>query len=457
MNAVWQSIQGDFENRPLLAGCFGLIAGIALHAFPIMIAVLMGVGWLCRRSTALIWLGAFLLIGLWVSPRPAMEGAEATWASGEYSVTSVPSPTANGFVFDIEQGESHLVAFWNGSDPPILADTIQVQTRINPVKSRPEMAALQGTTGTVSISSKNSSVLPSGSGIHRFEFTFAARMRDFVKRDLGGRNGALMAGLAFNDSSALTPRDKTELETTGTLFLIAASGLHLFIFEELFMALFAKKLVPRSLRLALFGIFILFYAGSTGYHPATVRAGIMTLIAASAYLWNRQYDGLSALSLAGMAYLLWRPDQLFTPGFQLSMLAVLALILGHDVWRNPKAHLATTSFWGWAGSTPIGAFWFKVVAWTGPLACLLPVILLGPAVALCLVDYGLHSALPVLAAPISFILKFIAALLWKWLDFFASIRAGSSIPSAISGYWLFGLYGAFVIVMRALKPNRGEA
>lgn len=457
MKSIYFQIQGDLEHRPLLAGLIGLICGIALHGFPVVIAVLVAAGWLSRKTSALAWLGLFFLLGLFLTPPVPFTGAEADTANGTYYVTSVPSETHNGFVFDLKQGQSRLIGFWKGDQPPVFGDAVQVNGQINPVKQSPEAAALEGISGTVALDPQNCSVVPAGNELNRFEFEFGANLRAFIARDIGGREGALMAGLAFNDSAYLSAQDKTELENTGTQFLIAASGLHLFVFETLFMALFIKQLVPRPARLVLFGIFLLFYIGATGYHAATVRAGIMTMLAASAYLWNRQYDGLSALSLAGIAYLLWQPANLFTPGFQLSMLAVFILILGHDAWQHKKLEWATTSFWGWLGSTPVGALWFKVVAWTGPIACLIPVLLLGPAVALCLADYGLHAISPSLAAPLSLLVKWMAALIWKWLDFFTSLRFSSAQLTKVSGYWLFLFYGGLALWLRTMKRKEESA
>ncbi len=394
------------------------------------------------------------MVGLFLSPPKIAAQQNNSVANGIFTVTTVPVRTTAGYVLNLQDHQLKLLAFSKEANPPLLGDQVKVTAPIKPIKKHINQARMQGLSGQVSLTSRDSHVVASGSKINADEYSFAEKIRAFIDQDIGGRDGALMAGLAFNDSSYLSQADKLELQSTGCMFLIAASGLHLFVFQALFMSLFLPHLVPRALRLALFGIFIVVYTGATGYHAATVRAGLMTIIAASAYLWNRKYDGLSALSLAGLFYLAWQPSSLFSPGFQLSMLAVTTLVLGNEVTPAGKWQSALTSFWGWVGSTPIGAFWFKTASWIGPVACLLPILLLTPTIVLCLLDYLIHSLVPVLAVPLSLSIKALASIMWKWLDFCSAIPYSSTDLQRVSGYWLVLLYGTLFAWLISSRKRR---
>lgn len=58
-----------------------------------------------------------------------------------------------------------------------------------------------------------------------------------------------------------------------------------------------------------------------------VRAGIMAAIFLVGYGFGRRWRGLDLLAIAAVAVLIWRPNDLFTPGFQLSFGIVGAMLL----------------------------------------------------------------------------------------------------------------------------------
>jgi competence protein ComEC len=66
-----------------------------------------------------------------------------------------------------------------------------------------------------------------------------------------------------------------------------------------------------------------------GAGAASVRAGTMACLGLFARATARTFDALRALLVAGFVMVLWNPHVLaFDPGFQLSLIATLGLILG---------------------------------------------------------------------------------------------------------------------------------
>lgn len=80
------------------------------------------------------------------------------------------------------------------------------------------------------------------------------------------------------------------------------------------------------------GITIALFVLAAGAGAASVRAGLMAGLALLARATGRTYDVVRALLVAGVLMLLWNPLLLaFDPGFQLSFMATLGLVLGAPV------------------------------------------------------------------------------------------------------------------------------
>jgi len=138
--------------------------------------------------------------------------------------------------------------------------------------------------------------------------------------------GALLAATMLGRTSLLPADAKNAFMTTGTLHLFAISGLHIAGMAA------ALLWVARHLRLPATpsGVIVLgllwLYVQVTGASPSSVRAWIM-----AAFLWGgqageRATPALQSLALACAVTLLLNPEACTDAGFQLSYIAVLALI-----------------------------------------------------------------------------------------------------------------------------------
>ncbi|MBQ1957596.1 MAG: ComEC/Rec2 family competence protein, partial [Alistipes sp.] len=111
--------------------------------------------------------------------------------------------------------------------------------------------------------------------------------------------------------------------------LLAVSGLHvgyLFALINLLLlplALFRRGQVAR----ALVAIAVIWgYAAMTGLAPSTIRAAVMFSLLQLSLLVASRYNSLNALCFTAMAMLLWRGENIYDAGFQLSVLAVFAIV-----------------------------------------------------------------------------------------------------------------------------------
>ena len=116
------------------------------------------------------------------------------------------------------------------------------------------------------------------------------------------------------------------LSEGGAFHFLAISGLHVGIFAAFVWAALNWLPVPIRLRTVVLIVMIWLYALFTGLHISAVRAALMLSFILAAPLFERRHDSVHALVAAALLILLIWPQQLFTAGFQLTFLAVWAVI-----------------------------------------------------------------------------------------------------------------------------------
>lgn len=143
----------------------------------------------------------------------------------------------------------------------------------------------------------------------------------------------LLRGLLLADRKLIDDDTKVDFVNSGVVHVLAVSGLHVGYIILIFLFLFSRTNVILRIFLTIIGLVIFLLI--TNSPPSVFRATIMTLVALSAFLANREYNGINALAIAAIIILLINPNDLFSPGFQLSFSAVASILI---IW--PK--LSTT-------------------------------------------------------------------------------------------------------------------
>jgi ComEC/Rec2-related protein len=80
--------------------------------------------------------------------------------------------------------------------------------------------------------------------------------------------------------------------------------------------------------------FVLLYLLLVEAQVAVLRAGVMSMIASLGLVFGRRYTIGGLVSVSAIAILIWRPDQIFNAGFQLTFGVVLGLIHLSPVFRR---------------------------------------------------------------------------------------------------------------------------
>ncbi|MGI9310895.1 MAG: DNA internalization-related competence protein ComEC/Rec2 [bacterium] len=186
---------------------------------------------------------------------------------------------------------------------------------------------------------------------------FRQRVAEFIRVETGARaRSGLLAALTVGLRSGMTARDWEVLLRTGTIHLIAISGLHIGLVSGLVLMLFAwcwRNAGALALRLpapkagVLAGLLAgCVYALLAGMTTPTQRAVCMLAVVALALFFQRRPFGFETWAIALAAVLIVDPLAPLSAGFWLSFGAVMILIYGVTRTRDvtsPSAQPAATS------------------------------------------------------------------------------------------------------------------
>ncbi|OGH48253.1 MAG: hypothetical protein A3A51_04525 [Candidatus Levybacteria bacterium RIFCSPLOWO2_01_FULL_39_10] len=210
----------------------------------------------------------------------------------------------------------------------------------------------------------------------------------FFNSSLDPSSASLMLGITFGIKQEMPEEFYLNLQKTGLMHVVAASGMNITMLGGFLIAFFSL-ILRRQTALILSIIGILFYTVLAGFEASIVRAAVMGIIAFSAGILGRQSIAFLSLFFAGFVMLMVHPSLIFDIGFQLSFMATAGLIfirpifylssklkhiikrsvVGEDLTTTLAAQIATLpillinfgnySFW----SVPINA----IVLWSVPI------------------------------------------------------------------------------------------
>lgn len=139
----------------------------------------------------------------------------------------------------------------------------------------------------------------------------------------------LLKGVVFGGKD-INPDIKESFQNAGVAHVLSVSGLHVgYVFLLISFCLTLLKIKKKHWLFYLIPA-LLFYIVMTGFESPVIRASIMLGSITLGQGIHREKDTLNNLCLAGILILCLWPSQLFQPGFQLSMGAVLGIVLFYE-------------------------------------------------------------------------------------------------------------------------------
>ena len=317
-----------------------------------------------------------------------------------------------------------------------------------------------------------------GRGNPFFHFVEKGRekIRAFLDQNAPPEYGGIMKALVLGERGDISRELNEKFIVSGVNHILSISGLHVALVAAFFFGLarfFVRLFPPLLLRFdlnkvsALAAIFpVVFYTFIAGTGVAAVRSTLMALSFLLALLLDRQKDLYDALFLAAFLILVAAPAALFDVSFQLSFIAVMAMLylvprfveIGASLkkWADEQPWLKRkiavyagasllTSAAAVLGTGPLVGFYFNRISVVGFLANLVLVPLMGLGSTL----LSLLTALAVfLSTPLALILTEVNVLVLRLsvglVDFFSRLPLASYRVATPSFAEIFLFYGAIL-------------
>jgi competence protein ComEC len=189
--------------------------------------------------------------------------------------------------------------------------------------------------GTVTVTAP-----PTQGGFRRWLATKRAMLTRHIEAQLAGSIGGVAAAFVTGDVGAIDQADADAMRRSGLAHLLSISGLHVAaaIGAVMFLTL---RLLALSERMALHWPLHLIAAGAgalagiaytllSGAEVPTVRSCVAALIVLAGLALGREAMTLRLVAVGALVVLLFRPEALAGPSFQLSFAAVTAIVALHD-------------------------------------------------------------------------------------------------------------------------------
>ena len=181
---------------------------------------------------------------------------------------------------------------------------------------------------------------------------------------LGTRTGGIAAAMVTGHETWIEREDLDAMRDSGLAHILSISGLHMavvggFVFFAFRLGVaawpwLALRVSGKKIAAVAGLIAVWTYLVVSGSPPPAERAAITYSIAFVAILLDRQAITMHALAVAAFVVLLFQPEAIVTPGFQMSFAATAALVALVESWpprtreiSAPWPILAIQRFGGW--------------------------------------------------------------------------------------------------------------
>lgn len=192
------------------------------------------------------------------------------------------------------------------------------------------------------------------------------------KRLKGKETMALVARLLWGAKETVDPGLEKAYADTGTIHVLAISGLHVGMLYLLIKAVFSflfRKIGLFMLSELCTLLWLWLYAGLCDFAPPILRETIMITMARLGFLMGRGSNPYNGLLASAFALLLWEPFVLFNCGFQLSYVATLGILYLQPLihrfialknrWLQKVWTATTLSIAAQASTLPLILYYFK--------------------------------------------------------------------------------------------------
>ena len=211
-------------------------------------------------------------------------------------------------------------------------------------------------------------------------------------------HAGLLSGILFGTKAMISNNLYEALVTTGTLHIVALSGMNITILESL-IAGTLLPLIGRRLAALVTIILIIGFVLIVGPSPSVIRAAIMGSMALIAVLFGRQNWSILSFILTVSVMLLVHPTWITELSFQLSVGSTLGIILFGKKQKNIFLDDLRTTLSAQVFTIPLIFFTFQRISLVSPITNVLigwiiqPITVLGLIIAV-VGSFWLPAAVP---------------------------------------------------------------
>ncbi len=193
-------------------------------------------------------------------------------------------------------------------------------------------------------------------------------------------HASLVDALVLGRRESLSDFVRDRFARAGIAHILAISGLHVgLIGGALLLATRAAGLPWRVAGGATIALVAL-YLAMIGAPASALRAGVMISLGLLGLMLQRPFSPYPVVAVAALAILLFRPGEILSPGFQLSFLGVLGILVVRDAvlrklpegwlhgWRRWTAESVMVSGAAFLATTPVAAYHFGLATPAAVLA-----------------------------------------------------------------------------------------
>ncbi|MFH1655770.1 MAG: ComEC/Rec2 family competence protein [Candidatus Omnitrophota bacterium] len=166
----------------------------------------------------------------------------------------------------------------------------------------------------------------SGNPIKKFSFRIRNKLRKQINNYFPSLESGLLRAMILGERQDIPKFIREIFIQTGTIHILAISGLHIGIIAFIILIFLKVLRVPRKPRYIITMLFLVLYVFITGSRVSVVRATIMFIILLGGFLFEREININNSLALACFLILGSNPNQLFDIGFQLSFISVFSIV-----------------------------------------------------------------------------------------------------------------------------------
>ncbi len=371
------------QSSYFYAGVIGLASGIFFRSFfvlstealllvGLMAFMFLSVARISRRGTPSLFsiVGIFLLMVCAGSVRMSLAESESSLLIGGSGQSVVlqgvvarepdrREKTTHLYIRDDATGELFL-AYHDPYSEVAYGDEVQVEGQLTLPESfegeggrvfnYPGFLKARGV--EVVMFPESVEVLRTGGGnilfrsLYEFKHFFLAVLEELILEPAVGLGEGMLLGVR----RALGEDLEDIFRSVGIIHIVVLSGYNIMIVADFIMRILRRFTRP-SVELACGILGITLFALLVGLSATVLRASIMAVLVLVARHIGRTYAMARALSVAGVCMLMHNPYLLaFDPGFQLSFLATLGLVLLSEPFESRftlvpewmRGHLATT-------------------------------------------------------------------------------------------------------------------